>query len=887
MRPLRILCFFLLLTGLLPLDAGAFDIPRGAWQRSIGDVPSRCQSNCPNRGIALGGFGAGSFMYNISGSFGPWADEVGEYRRTWLVGAAFHVYEKKGDEVIVRCLSTEQFLMPESWSLMQPGEGTYYALQPKGWWVYHCFRSQISSEFFSPIIPHNYRETSYPVAIWQFELSNPSADSVQIAVMLTWPDPPFNGGSQIRTGFTTGPVQDSEVTGMVLKASHPSNTPETQNSEWCIAALNGQDRTVSYCTWDRSGNGNDVWSQFADDGVLSDAVNPLDSAAAIAVKVSLAPGQTVVLPLAVSWDFPVVEFKSEYGSGQSTQWFKRYCEYFDTSSDNSFQIAEEALQNYQSWEAQIDSWMSVFVDDPRYPDWLICAGFNELYYNQFGGSFWESGLRSGHSEEFMGLHPEDHKNFIMESQAYSLSGNINVGHYSSIVYAKFWPEMERDLLRCHADVVTHYPLCAPSLPNQTSPEIGAPRDCSQGYCRIGDPFFVPDPHAYRSRPAPCADGYVHALTDNSSKFIQRCWRYYALYGDMEFLNYVWPAVESTYHFMQAYDCEMEPKDSLPHAQGYDNTYDGWGMYGTDMYSGGFWVGALEAMDTMAALLNKPVRAQVQAWLEAARRNLDAQLWDSAGLYYRIDTQSSYPQAVFADALCGQRYCESFGLPDILPRWRMSLHLSKVYDVCVDPNPDFGARLGRLPNGSTVPTGDRDTYEYWVGTTYYLAAMMYHAGLKDKALTTAYGAYHPVYEVDSLAYWFNTPEAWWDGGIHPRPKDSSSWQEDHTLAPTQLVSEPREEEKLGFPNQYQRPRAVWELIFEMKKDSLDFLCGDANSDGMIDIGDIVAVLNYLYRGGTPPCPLAAADVNRDQIVDLGDAVYLINYLFKAGLPPCAR
>jgi len=887
-RPLRVLLFSLFLVGALVCTAGAFDIPLGAWQRAIGDVPAKCESNCPNRGIALGGFGAGSFMYNFTGTFGPWADEVGEYRRTWLIGAAFHVYEKKGGAVIVKCLSTERFLMPETWNRMLKGEGTYYALQPKGWCVYDCFRSEISSEFFSPIIPHNYRQTSYPVAIWQFELSNPSADSVEISVMFTWPHPPFNGGSQTRTGFTNTLVQDSAVSGIVLKASHPSNTPETQNSEWCVAVQNMENATISYCSWSKSGDGSDVWSQFCDDGVLSNYLNPLDSAAAIAVKVFLAPGQTTVVPLALSWDFPVVEFRSEYGSEPRTQWWKRYCEYFDTLSDNSFEIAEEALQNHQTWEAQIDAWMSQFVDDLRYPDWLVCAGFNELYYNQFGGSFWESGLRSGHAEEFMGLHPEDHKNFILESQLYPLCGNINVGHYSSIVYAKFWPQMERDLLRCHADVVTHYPVCAPSVPYQTSPEIGAPRDCSPGYCRITDPFFVLDPHAYRSRPAPCATGDVHVLTDNSSKFIQRCWRYFALYGDLEFLDYVWPAVESTYHFMQGYDCEIEPKDSLPDVQGYDNTYDGWGMYGTDMYSGGFWIGALEAMDTMAAILNKPVRAEIQAWLEAARRNLDAQLWDSAGFYYRIDTQSSYPTAVFADALCGQRYCESFGLPDVLPRWKMNSHLQKVYDVCVDPNPDFGARLGRLPDGSTVPTGDRDTYEYWVGTTYYAAAMMYHAGLREKALTTAFGAYHPVYEVDSLAYWFNTPEAWWDGGVHPRPKSSSSWSKDHTLAGLQL---PPESDAAGveliLPNQYQRPRAVWELIFEMKKDSSSFQCGDANGDGMVDIGDVVALLNYLYRNGAPPDPPAVGDVNTDQIVDLGDVVYMINYLFKGGPEPCGR
>ncbi len=834
------------------------EIPRGAWQRAIGDVPTNCQSNCPNRGIALGGFGAGSFMYNISGSFGPWADEVGEYRKTWLIGAAFHIYERKGEAIIAKCLSTEESLMPVAWNMLQVGEGTYYALQPKGWCVYNCFRSEISSEFFSPIIPHNYQETSYPVAVWEFQISNPSADSVEVSIMFTWPNPPFSGGTQARTGFTNELFQSSGITGVVLKASHPSNTPETQNSEWCIATTQTENSTVSYTSWNHSGDGSDIWSQFSDDGVLSDSVNPLESAAAIAVKTVLGPGESAVVPMVLSWDFPLVEFKSTYGAGQITQWWKKYCEHFDTLSDNSFEIAAEALGNYQSWGDQIDNWMSEFTIDPRYPDWLLRAAFNELYYNQFGGSFWESGLRSGHAEEFMGLHPEDHKNFVMECQAYPLAGDIDVSHYSSIVYAEFWPQMEKDLIRCHADVVTHYDQCDPTVPHQTSMEIGAPRDISADVCRIGDPFFVLDPHGYRSRPAPCAPGASHVQTDNSTKFIQRCWRYYCLYEDMEFLEYVWPAVESTYHFMKTYDCEAEPTDSLPDAQGYDNTYDGWGMYGTDMYSGGFWIGALQAMDTMAAILNKPVRAEVQAWLGAAKRNLDAQLWDSAGGYYRIDTESQYPTAVFSDALCGQRYCEFFGLPDILPRWKMTAHLQKVYDVNVLPNLNFGARLGRLPDGSTVPTGDRDTHEYWVGTTYYVAAMMFHAGLTEQALNTAYGSYYPVYEAENLAYWFNTPEAWWDGGVHPRPS--------------------------GYPHQYLRARAVWELVFEIKSDTSFYQSGDANGDGSIDGADIVYLLNYLFRGGPAPSPLEAGDCDCDGVVNGEDVVYLLNYLYRGGDPP---
>lgn len=61
-------------------------------------------------------------------------------------------------------------------------------------------------------------------------------------------------------------------------------------------------------------------------------------------------------------------------------------------------------------------------------------------------------------------------------------------------------------------------------------------------------------------------------------------------------------------------------------------------------------------------------------------------------------------------------------------------------------------------------------------------------------------------------------------------------------------------------------------------------GDANADGVIDLGDVVYILNYLFKGGPAPDPLAAGDANCDGLVDLGDVVYLLNYLFKAGPPP---
>lgn len=67
--------------------------------------------------------------------------------------------------------------------------------------------------------------------------------------------------------------------------------------------------------------------------------------------------------------------------------------------------------------------------------------------------------------------------------------------------------------------------------------------------------------------------------------------------------------------------------------------------------------------------------------------------------------------------------------------------------------------------------------------------------------------------------------------------------------------------------------------------LSWIGGDANGDGVIDIGDIVYLTNYLYKITYPaPDPFCTGDVNCDGTVDLGDVVYLINYLYKSGPAP---
>ena len=82
----------------------------------------------------------------------------------------------------------------------------------------------------------------------------------------------------------------------------------------------------------------------------------------------------------------------------------------------------------------------------------------------------------------------------------------------------------------------------------------------------------------------------------------------------------------------------------------------------------------------------------------------------------------------------------------------------------------------------------------------------------------------------------------------------------------------------------RPVLVMQRVLGWLKTPWLFVPGDSNGDMAVDVGDVVYLINYLFKGGASPSPLASGDVNADCVVDVGDVVYLINYLFKGGAPP---
>jgi hypothetical protein len=74
------------------------------------------------------------------------------------------------------------------------------------------------------------------------------------------------------------------------------------------------------------------------------------------------------------------------------------------------------------------------------------------------------------------------------------------------------------------------------------------------------------------------------------------------------------------------------------------------------------------------------------------------------------------------------------------------------------------------------------------------------------------------------------------------------------------------------------------VLEMSLVPGGYVAGDANADGIVNVGDVVYLINFVFKLGSPPFPYSAGDANCDYQANVADAVYLINHIFKGGDPP---
>ncbi|MCA8959945.1 MAG: hypothetical protein KDC38_05510, partial [Planctomycetes bacterium] len=66
----------------------------------------------------------------------------------------------------------------------------------------------------------------------------------------------------------------------------------------------------------------------------------------------------------------------------------------------------------------------------------------------------------------------------------------------------------------------------------------------------------------------------------------------------------------------------------------------------------------------------------------------------------------------------------------------------------------------------------------------------------------------------------------------------------------------------------------------------FVRGDLSGDDVVNLGDMIGLLGFLFGFTPAPNPIDIADLNADGQTNLGDAIAGLQFLFNDGPPPAA-
>lgn len=261
---LVILSAWLVADGQVP--AAAWRIPLGSGAPQPGGKKPDIQGmidDGPYQGAPVGGFGAGTFSRTTQGNFERWHVKAGVHKYEDVPANQFAIFVQPQDgAATAQVLSTAKPAdgSLSAWNWTYPGgAGEYAALYPKSWYVYKSpqLPVQVTIEQFSPILPNNYRESSYPVAIYNWQVQNPSGTPVTVSLLFSWTNMigwfrdttrDFRGAlsNLDYNSFHSENLAGGAMKGIVFDRQRRGPVNEEWDGQFAIAAWAGKDVEVSY-----------------------------------------------------------------------------------------------------------------------------------------------------------------------------------------------------------------------------------------------------------------------------------------------------------------------------------------------------------------------------------------------------------------------------------------------------------------------------------------------------------------------------------------------------------------------------------------------------------------------------------------------------------------
>ncbi|XP_030496092.2 uncharacterized protein LOC115712025 isoform X1 [Cannabis sativa] len=776
-----------------------------------------------NHGVPLGGIGAGSIGRSYRGEFQRFQLFPTKYEEVPVLANQFSVFVKRpsGERYsTVLCPKSLEVAKEfknsgiESWDWNLDAEKcTYHALFPRAWTVYDGEPDPelvIVSRQISPFIPHNYKETSFPVSAFTFTVTNKGRTSADVTLMFTWAN--SVGGISGASGdhYNSEMKTENGVHGVLL---HHKTADGQSPVTFAIAAEEMDDVHVSKCPYflisgsSKGITAKEMWNEIKKYGTF-DHLDCNETSvpskpgstigAAIAATLTIPSGAVRSVTFSLAWDCPEVRFIEK-------TYHRRYTKFYGSHGDAAANIARDAILEHADWESQIEEWQRPILEDKRVPEWYPITLFNELYYLNAGGTIWTDGSHALQRISTVGetkfslrspkliakdtidmsrnndtaveilermtsvleqIHGPAMKNsafgayllndeeenigqfLYLEGQEYIMWNTYDVHFYSSFSLLMLFPKLELTIQRDFAAAVMMHD---PSRMKIMSDGKMVPRKAIGAVPHdigLNDPWF--ELNAYNLF-------NTDRWKDLNSKFVLQVYRDVVATGDKSFAKAVWPSVYMAMAFMDQFD---KDGDGMIENEGFpDQTYDAWSVTGVSAYCGGLWVAALQAASAMAHEVGDEASANY-FWIRYQKaRGVYDTLWN--GSYFNYDNSNgSSSSSIQADQLAGQWYAEVCGLSPIVDEDKVKLALEKVYsfNVLKMKGGSRGAVNGMLPDGR-VDKSAMQSKEIWAGVTYSVAATMIQEGMVEMAFKTAAGVHQAAWSQQGLGYSFQTPESW--------------------------------------------------------------------------------------------------------------------------------
>jgi uncharacterized protein (DUF608 family) len=620
-------------------------------------------------------------------------------------------------------------------------------------------------EAYNPMIPLDPDNSGIPVAIFNWIVTNPQADRVEVSICFSMQNPIGTDGKDFGRSLVKNAANEFVDNGKIRGLNFSSNYLQPDDTRFGTIAVTTIEKDVNIQTsWYRGGwwdNAHIFWDDFVDDGTITDNRKRIVSSedntdvASIIVKLKLEPKQTKTISFYLTWHFP---HRENYWNSEPAVRNKKMKNYYASKFKNALDVASYVVENLP---------------------------------------YLETNSRLFHKSLFGSTLP----NYVIDavsSQASILKTNtvlrIEDGQF-------FGFEGLSDDAGCcwmNCSHVWNYAQTAaflfPSLERSARETDFLHNTFDNGYMPFRSLIPLGD---YRWQFKPCADGQMGAII--------RAYREWKISGDTEWLKRIWNKVKKSLEFAwngvgEAPDDLQWQKEKLllPWDGNKDgvmegeqhNTYD-IEFYGPNTMTGSIYLAALKAAAEMATTVgDKKASTDYKKLFEKGSKKYDQLLWN--GKFYiqdiLVEQGLQVPENLKSpiDESCGDSTCQCKSSPQgkkkaltggDIPKYQygkgcLSDQLLGQFEAFVTGldyvmNPqhvrqalksifgyNFKSNLGSFSNVQRVyalndeaglllctwPEGERPRLpfvysdEVWTGIEYQVAASLIYAGWIDEGLT---------------------------------------------------------------------------------------------------------------------------------------------------------